>query len=647
MKDIALDVETHLIQDGMKAPRLVCGTFCEEAVEPRPTLHLREQFLDRLGMHLADRDVRLGGHHVFFDLGVSCAERPELIAPIFKAFKEDRIWDTKITQMIIDNARGELKFEWDEELEEYKKTRYGLGDLIRRRYKIFVGKKDGEEGAYWRLRFANLDGKPLSAWPPEAKKYVLDDAVWPSRIRHGQVAETQPEGVPGEPLQIQAAWALNLMGTWGVRTEEAAVDQFERAIETEYHKHVVDAQEHGFVRKDGTRDMKKIKAAVYDYYTKMGLPVPLTEAGQVGTDRKTLTTTKHPGLVAVANVVRSQKLLTTYVPVVRKGVEVPITTDYNPIIETFRVSGRAPNLTNLPRAGDVRGCFVSREGKVFIFCDYDAIEMFAWGQNQIDLFGRSVLADTLNAGLDPHIYLGAEIMGTTYKTMEERYNEGSALEAEVRQFSKIGNYGMAGGMSPPTFVEYAEAQGVKLDIGQAKMIHGGFRRAWAEAPDYFRYCSSLIGDNDLAPVVKFLRTDMLRGQVRYTAVCNGFFQHLVAIGAKQALWRVAQECYVGGSALYGCRPWLFAHDEIGIEAPDDPFLAHEAAFALKRAMVEEMKKWMPDMNVKASPVICRRWYKGAKPVYLEIGRNNQKIMVASKPSKDSSGKKIWISDMVN
>lgn len=131
---------------------------------------------------------------------------------------------------------------------------------------------------------------------------------------------------------------------------------------------------------------------------------------------------------------------------------------------------------------------------------------------------------------------------------------------------------------------------------------------------------------------------MVRGNVRYTAACNSSFQHLAAKGAKRALWQVSYECYCdAGSPLYGCRPWLFAHDEIGMEVPYDAFgpkHAHEAAVRLEQVMVEAMKYWCPDVPIAASSAMTRRWYKGADAVY----RNG--IMVPCKPQG-----RDWVADL--
>ena len=68
-----------------------------------------------------------------------------------------------------------------------------------------------------------------------------------------------------------------------------------------------------------------------------------------------------------------------------------------------------------------------------------------------------------------------------------------------------------------------------------------------------------------------------------------------------------------GTALYGCRPVVMIHDEIGVEAPEHK--AHAAAIRLKQIMKEEMEKWTPDIPAETDAAICRRWRKKAKAVF--------------------------------
>lgn len=129
---------------------------------------------------------------------------------------------------------------------------------------------------------------------------------------------------------------------------------------------------------------------------------------------------------------------------------------------------------------------------------------------------------------------------------------------------------------------------------------------------------------------------------------NSYFQGLTADGAKAAMWEIAKECYgvasgegattryaARQSPLYGSRMVLFLHDEFILESPEAR--ASGAAERLGEIMVDQMKRYLPDVPVSASPVITRTWQKGAKP--LRVGG---KLVPVKKEKHD--GRVTWVVD---
>ena len=680
------DVETHLIGPGMPAPKLVCMSMAD--AEGNVSLHEYEESLDIIENRLIKETS--GNHHIFYDLGVAAAERPRLLSPIFDAFDKGQIHCTKIRQMMIDNAQGNLKFIWNEETMQYNRQNYQLFRLVQRLLGYDIQKhKEQQEGEakIWRLRFNELDGIPISEWPTEPNggpaAYAMGDPKYTRDVWRAQQDLIDPDEIPGYVSEMQSAWALNLMGTWGFRTDPVAVREYKAELTVDFRRTIeqcrrfgfdsethppefesYDGEEFGFRRgeegeyskKKRSRDMKKIKAAIEDWHkANPGGKMLITDGGDISTSREQLTNTDHPGLHAVAESVKIEKMLTTYVPALERGTVVPINPNYNPIIETFRTSCSGGmkidgvpvgmNVQNLPRKGKVRECVVPRIGNIFAFCDYDTLEMRTLAQVCLELFGKSSIAVAANAndgeGIDFHTLFAANIYGISYKEAMRRLAAGDPEITTARQYCKIANYGMAGGMGPHAFTNYAKGYGIIISLAEAKRLHAGFRAQWPEMNDYFNYCGYLCREGD-APHVVFPRSGQVRGRVRYTAVCNGFFQHRAAKGAKRALYLVVKECYVdGGSPLFGCRPWLFAHDEIGMEVPYlafGPQRSHQAVMRLQELMVQAMKFWCPDVAIGATAAMARRWYKGAKTI-IKDG-----YMVPSKPIK--KGKKTeWVADL--
>ena len=631
---IAWDVETHLIKPGMVTPKFVCMT---ENDGESSSILVGENALERTKFLISNRDTTF---HTFFDFGVVAAEKPETLPEIFRAIDEGRAKCTRIRDMMIHNATGKLKFIWNEEDEKWERVKYRLQDVVYRRFGYDVAfKKKGPD--VWRLRFNELDGIPLSQWPPGPEEYAIEDAVLTKKAHDDQEKDLGGDELPGQIHTMQSAWMLYLMGVRGFRTDIDTVRKYESEMRVEFDKHVAVCQEYGFRRKgSGTLNTKKVRAAVEKWFREHDITMKMTPKGAISINREQLNTTDHPGLHAVAKSKYFEKNLTTYIKALYRGAEVPLIPNYNAMLESFRTScsmgtkidgvAIGMNVQNLPRAGNIRDCVVPRHGWVFVFCDYDTLEMLTLAQACYTVFGYSALRDAANQGLDFHVALAADTLGISYRNAWRRYEEGDALIENARQYSKIGNYGLGGGMGPGAFVNYAKGYGIKVEMDSAKLIHKLYRRRWPETVDFFNYASAYCGsdlreheeawrDEGNSGMYAHPLTGMVRGNMRYTAFCNHMFQHPAAIGAKSAGYQVTKECYIDtGSPLYGCRPWLFLHDEIGLEVPVKWIgqeRAHAAAMRLQEIMVEEMNKVCPDVPIKATVAMAKRWYKGAKPVY--------------------------------
>ena len=675
MRTIIFDLETFRIRAGMAAPKMVCLAWTDGQTEE---VLLDEEGLQKFRRWIHDPDVILVGQSVVYDLGVICAEDPTLIPMVCAAIEANRIKCTKLREKIIAIAKGELKYEWDEDLEQWKKSSFDLNRLLYRRTGEFHKKKDNP----WQLRFGELYRIPVAFWPqgddqhegPE--DYVLGDIRKTATIFWSQEDEVQPEGIPGELLEVKADFALNIMRIWGVRTDPEAVAAFEAELKRDFKEQVEIALGKRPEKYDGPplmriakkgpmKTMKAIRDRIEKHYTLHGMAIEYTagrknkktgiRVPEIATDREQLLNLRNkdvsqdPGLVAISEVGRLGKLLNTYVKILHRGTKKPITASYNTPLETFRTSCSDPNLQNGPRASAFRPCFIARPGWVFVFCDYDTLEMRTLAQCCIDFGFDSQLALALNADKDVHVDLASEMLEMSYEEAMVRYKAKDPMlfgPQSSRQYSKIGNYGLGGSMGPDAFRDYARGYKIDLTHEQALIIWQIYRRKWTEMPHYFAHCGALAdADGGEAEYILFPRSGRVRGKVRYTAICNGFFQELAAYGAKMALWEVIKETIaVPSSPLYQCRGWLFNHDELGLEVPYYWWgmeRSHEAAMRLKTVMIDQMKSCVPDVAIGASPVMAKRWQKG-DPVFL-----NGKL-VPSRPEKyqeDGKEKTRWVADL--
>jgi len=600
---------------------------------------------------LADPEVLLIGHNIAFDLGCIYQHAPETRSLIWAAYDAGRVSDTGMRDRIILLATGRRTFDG---LLNVRPV-FSLAEAVRRNLpdhaawewwaseKHTTTDEDGEpvEGG-WRLRYAELEGVALEDWPEAAREYALADSlltlrVWEAQNDYATDYRENDYLVRNESDQTRAAWALHLISAWGLQTDEAQTE----AYASEWGRLLLASQDglvqSGIVRdRNGKRskDVGAIRERVAAAFATLGLPVPTTPKGDISTEREVLEDSGDPILLALAEQTKIEKLVSTYLPVLRSGIYAPIHTRYEPLIETGRTSSSRPNLQNIPRDSFVRDhanggakvplttreAFVPREGNNFVSVDYDTLELRTLAQAAIWLTGSSNLATVLNDGLDPHLDLAALMLGITY---EEAVSRKKAEDKEIshhRTLAKAANFGFPGGLSANSFASYAKTStGGKLRLTkqQSANIKAYWNGKWPEMPAYFR--SIEANRSGQFYDVEMFGSGLMRSQCLYTAACNCYFQGLAAHGAKRALYLSVRAAFnEPNSPLYGSRPVMFIHDEIIAEVPEDR--THEAGTELARIMCDAMQVVTPDVKITASPAAMRRWYKDATTVYDANGR---------------------------
>jgi hypothetical protein len=169
----AFDIESYLITPGNPVPKGVCLSYASENGDTG--VMLQEDGLKWVREKLEAGD-HLVAHNAPFDNSVCVEDDPELMALVFQAYAEGRIHDTGLRQMMLDNARGALKYEYNSETGEFKSQNYSLAHLVHRHLNKWIF--NDKEGDVWRLRYNTLDGVPISEWPPAAYQYALDDSIY-------------------------------------------------------------------------------------------------------------------------------------------------------------------------------------------------------------------------------------------------------------------------------------------------------------------------------------------------------------------------------------------------------------------------------------------------------------------------------------
>ena len=666
------DTETCLFRPGRMAPELVCCTWQRPGEQP-DIVHV-DDALPLVRSWLTSGEL-LVGHNVAYDFAVLCAQWPELVPLVFKAYDDDRVTDTKIRQQLLDIAAGEFrgylrKFEKavcavhedcdpdtcsDATIKKGARWVPHNYDLDALTYRAAGRRLDKDT---WRLRYGEFLHVPLSEWPEGARTYPLEDARATLEVFLKQ--EEHAQYIPDQFRQARAAWALHLTSVWGLRTHGPGVDKLEQETIAALAEIEGGLKAAGLVRANGSRDTKAAKALMlqscegtagnyqYDPCTscsggllpmdtpcglcngtgrinergtpaRPGRPLRLTPKGGISLDSDACEASECELLEDYAELTSLKNVLNKDIPVLRAGITYPVHTNFGLAASGRSTSGN-PNVQNPRRLPGIRECFVPREGKVFAQADFSGLELHTLAQVCVTLFGQSHLAEVLNAGLEPHTAFAADLLCISYDEAEKRKKAGDEELDNARQTAKVANFGFPGGLGPEKLCLFArKTYGVHLTEERAKELKDAWLARWPEMRLFFKYVGDLVNEDTGEALVQQLFSGRWRGGCHYTAGCNTWFQGLGADAAKRAHYLVIRACYAEPeNILYGSRPVNFVHDETILEVDDDD-RAHDRAVELGRLMVQGANEFLPNVPARVEPLLARCWSKKAKRV-LKNGR---------------------------
>ncbi len=684
----AIDFETHLLKQGISLPRPVCAGVLwrgSSAWKPSSLPLLREDALDAFERMLRDPAVTIVNHNLAFDAGVLVAERPSLLRLVMDAYDAGRMRCTLVRQILLDIAAGEAQDDkgkpaFRRDGDRVAPALYRLSDLTDWHLREHLEKEDSP-----RLHYGELDGVPLHLWAEDDRAYPQKDVaaalgVFDAQTRRASFLrahsdydgfwEAKDGEIPDELAQARNHFALTLMSAHGIRTSREHVAELalqHHAIQRDTMARLQMGPHPAWapgpiLRAEGSKDTKLIQARVRVAYERRGVAVPETNPskkfpnGQVKMDGETLENSGDPDLAILGASLSETSTVNTWLPWLEAAVDLPICASYWPLVASGRLSAREPNWTNPPRKGAIRGCVAARRGRLLAGSDYDTAELRSHAQNCLELLGWSEMADAFRRGEDPHLSLAAELLGLDYATCKRRYGAGDTEVEEARQFCKVGNFGFPGGLGADGFVEYARGYGYDITPERGAELREAWFRRWPENRAYFKLIHATI---EHTGVLSQLPSKRVRGGLRFTAAANTMFQGRTADGAKLALWWLIREAYLGDwmceprnddervrkargerSPYFGSRPIILMHDEVIAEVPDpieDAGVAGRAAERQAAVMRQAMQTVTPDVPALCSPVLTRRWHKGAKAV-----RSNDNLR-PSRPEK-AAGKTTWVLD---
>ncbi len=685
------DTETSLIRPGMLAPALVCVSYQSDGGAAQLLDASAAEMW--MGEALLSGANTICGHNVSYDMAVLCERFPHLRPAVFRAYAEDRVTDTMIRQKLLDIAAGTYRGRMGDK-GMWIVQNYGLLDLTKRftdmpfkkeGFRLFYGLFQGLSLGEWPTRAREvqargrgfLEGSPdaelshlrdclgdwkkfetelrgmVAASPEEVTTYPLDDARATYLIYQAQ--EAHKSFLADQYRQARAAWALHLSSAWGMRTCPEGVEALRQATAEAHKKAEAELQEAELIKQDGVRDTKRAKLRMVGVCEEEDLPLRRTAGhadpegkckGRDGTilepgsdecvehvslDADACAATGDHLLELYAEASTLKKVLSNDVEMLKRGREWPISPTYG-MAETGRGTCSKPNIQNVGKREGIRECFIPRPGHVFFAADFPALEAYTWAQCCVSWLGQSKLAEALNGGLDPHLLMASEILGISYTDAKTRYEAGETEVADVRQLSKVANFGFPGGMGAPKLLVSAIKQLKKevverlgLDLERMIELKEQWRTTWPEADPYFARIKSLgpAYPERYTATVESLFTHRIRGGATYCAASNNGFQALGADCAKNAAWLICCAQYNDpASPMFNSRTVAFVHDEFVGETQDTP-QAHDVAHELARLMVAGANVYLPDVPIplkKMKPLLMRRWSKLAEPQNDSTGR---------------------------
>lgn len=547
-------------------------------------------------------------------------ERPALMTDIFAAYDDGRILDTFIRQKLRKIAQGNFKFDST----TGSVPAYHLSSLVKEFFAESIEGKYGPDA--WRFRYHELDQVPVSQWPEAARQYSYLDADYTMRVwrKFLDLENFEVEGAGKFDLEAQCrhGWWMHLMEAWGIRTDPVAVNALEVEVQATVDAAMPKLVEAGIFNKKGKKSNKLLQVLTQAAYEAKGEPVQRTPKGGVKISKEVLLEANDAQLTDAAEIASEKSILTGAIPLLRKAQILPFNPKWNVIVATGRTSCGGEedpgNLQNQRRRGGVRECWWPRAGWVFVDADYSIAELCSLSQILLDKYGTSNMAEAMIAGRELHLDMAATILNISYEECEARYKAGDPEVEDARQLAKAASFGYPGGLGKYKFQQYAkDTWGVILTLEEADNIKKMWLAKFPEMKTYFRDIGRAVAFGPARMVQH--RSNRIRGGVLYSEMANSYFQGLTADGAKAAGYEIARECYaVPSSPLYGCRIVAFVHDEYILEAPIHK--ARGAATRLSEIMVEQMRRFTPDIPAKAEACLMRRWYKGAKAVADAQGR---------------------------
>jgi len=250
-----------------------------------------------------------------------------------------------------------------------------------------------------------------------------------------------------------------------------------------------------------------------------------------------------------------------------------------------RTTSSNPNLQQIPREAEVRGCFGVAPGHVLVVADYSQIEL----RIAAEVSGDERMIDAFRRGVDIHRQTAALVTG---KDLNE-------VTKSERQTAKSLNFGLLFGMSWQGLQTYAkDVYGVEMTTNDAELFRTRYFEAYPGIASWQH--------RQLWRAKKYGGVRTLGGRWRplpeagLTRACNSPVQGCGSDMLKLALGQLAPIVFSRGWQIIS-----EVHDEISLEVPADE--GEEARTVLSAAMVGAGERYLKKVPVEAAACLAKSW----------------------------------------
>lgn len=582
---IGLDTETHLIQDGLLAPPLVCGSVAGPHA-PEGQLLDRPQTIALFTTLRRSSDIIVGAN-IAYDMAVLAAQAYEcgqdvgdmVLREIFEKYDRDEVYDILIAEALNAIAGGHLFSDPKTggpllDGKGKQSARYSLEICVKQN----LGRDDAKVNDFWRLRYAILGRLPVAQWPVDAVQYPKDDARNTLDVAFAQVGGRETfghtwgpdqtctvcsaevsfgtippctrsrlsaghENLHDMPSQARSAFALHLASVWGLRAGPEQVKLLEERVVAERAREAARWQDLGLIGDEGKADGKEkktrmamaygaagecpaclgtgkvtspisgnkvnctAKVAVEFFCDGTGLDLdkapylPRTPTGGIAAGRDELRESGDEDLMAFADYSEDDRIITTYLPFLKKAAVAPVNvrpnvllatgrTSYDGIMQTMprdshwfcftcgKFSDKCRKSEHVGEVTGVRECFEPRDDSFYCSTDYSSGELCTLAQVCLWTVGYSRMAEIINETKDPgmlHTALAAKMIGATVDEFYARMKAGDKAAKGFRQAAKAANFGFPGGMGAAKFVLSKRSKKEGMTTGLDGRIYAGIR----------------------------------------------------------------------------------------------------------------------------------------------------------------------------